>query len=126
VVRRAASAAPPSGAGSAGGGAGRTSSVGSALVLLSLIELARAVGVSDRIARSVGGAVLVAWFTLPMGEWLVGDMTVDFSVFILAGVITVVGATWLILYNGEALHRATTRVVQHFPAIAPVAKMAMA
>src|SRR5690606_16541905 len=44
--------------------------VGTGLVILSLVELARALGVGDRVARTVGGLVLVLWFLLPTADWL--------------------------------------------------------
>ncbi len=100
--------------------------VGAAFVLLSLVALARLLGVSDRLARSVGGALLIAWFILPMGDWLVGDMTMDFSVFVVAGLMVVVGATWLITYNAESLLHGSWRVIGRVPAVAPVLKMATA
>jgi len=106
--------------------AGLAFEIGSAIVLLSLIALARALGVGDRVARSVGGAALVVWFTLPMGDWLVGDMIVDFSVYVFAGMMVVVGATWVILYNAASMQRAATAVVQYVPGIAPSFKLAMA
>jgi putative ABC transport system permease protein len=100
--------------------------IGTGLVILSLVGLARALGVSDRAARSVGGLVLVVWFVLPMADWLVGDMVVDFSVFIVAGLLIVVGATWVILYNAAALQRLGMAALQRVPGIAPAGKLAMA
>jgi putative ABC transport system permease protein len=100
--------------------------IGTGVVILSLVGLARALGVSDRIARSVGGLVLIVWFVLPMADWLVGDMTVDFSVFIVAGLLIVVGATWVILYNAAALQGAVARLMRLLPGVAPAAKLAMA
>lgn len=91
-----------------------------------LLTLAVVLGASDRLARSVGGALLIAWFILPMGDWLVGEMTMDFSVFVVAGLMVVVGATWLITYNAESLLHGSWRVIGRVPAVAPVLKMATA
>ncbi|WP_217914710.1 ABC transporter permease [Miltoncostaea marina] len=100
--------------------------IGTGLVILALVALAGALGVPDRAARTVGGLVLVAWFTLPMGEWLIGDLVVDFSVFIVAGLLIIVGATWVILYNAAALQAGVARLMRHMPRVAPAAKLAMA
>ncbi len=100
--------------------------IGTGLVILSLVGLARALGVSDRLARSVGGLVLIVWFVLPMADWLVGDMVVDFSVFIVAGLLIVVGATWVILYNAATLQRAGMAALRRLPGIAPAGKLALA
>lgn len=100
--------------------------IGTAIVMLSLVELARTVGVGDRVARTIGGVVLVVWFVLPMGEWLVGDMTSDFSIFIVAGLMIVIGATWVILYNAQALQRGPLFLARRAPGSLPPVKMAMA
>ncbi len=100
--------------------------IGTGLVILSLVELARSAGVGDRAARTVGGIVLVVWMILPTGDWLVGDMTSDFSVFIVVGLLIVVGATWVIMYNAGALQRAAMVVLSRLPGIAPAGRLSMA
>ncbi|MEX2103250.1 MAG: hypothetical protein WD805_04735 [Gaiellaceae bacterium] len=70
--------------------------LGVSLTIFSLVPLARSAGVPDRTARTAGGLALVGWFVLPteVTEWLLGDLRMNFSIFILAGLAIVVGATW--------------------------------
>jgi putative ABC transport system permease protein len=100
--------------------------LGVSLIVLAVVGLARAAGVSDRIARSAGGLVLVLWFVFPFQQWLLGDMSTDFSIFILSGLVVVVGATWLIMYNADLLLRGASRAVGHLSGVAPVFRLAMA
>ena len=80
-----------------------TLGLGVSMIILSLVPIARGLGVPDRLARTAGGVGLVAWFVLPMGQWLLGDLKTNFSIFILAGIMIVVGATWAIMYNADIL-----------------------
>ena len=48
---------------------------------------------------------LVIWFVLPISRWLFGDLKVNFSIFILSGLMIVIGATWTIMYNADVLRR---------------------
>ena len=50
----------------------------------------------------------------------------DFSAWIVSGLMLVAGATWLIVYNADVLLGATMRVSAAIRALAPVLKMAMA
>jgi putative ABC transport system permease protein len=100
--------------------------LGVSVVILSLVPLARAAGVPDRAARTTGGLLLVAWFVLPMSEWLLGDLKTNFSIFILSGIMIVVGATWAIMYNADVLLGALGASLGRFRSLAPVLKMAIA
>jgi putative ABC transport system permease protein len=100
--------------------------LGIAIVILSLVPLARAAGVPDRAARTAGGLALVAWFVLPMDEWLLGELKTNFSIFILGGLMIVVGATWTIMYNADLLLGALNASLGRFRTVAPILKMAVA
>ena len=73
------------------------------LIVLGLVPIARALGLGERLAYTAAGLVLVAWFVLPMSRWLFGDMSSNFSIFVLAGLAIVVGASWAIMYNADVL-----------------------
>ena len=73
------------------------------LVILGLVPIARALGAPDRLVYTSAGLALVVWFTLPIERWLFGDLKTDFSMFILAGLAIVVGASWAIMYNADVL-----------------------
>ena len=40
---------------------------------------------------------------LPISRWLLGDLKLNFSIFLLGGLMIVVGATWTIMYNADVL-----------------------
>ena len=101
-------------------------SLGVSIVVLSLVPLARNAGVSDRRARTVAGLWLVLWFVLPMTRWLLGETKTDFSIFILSGLMIVIGATWVIMYNADFLLNGLNRLAGRSPRLAPVMKMSMA
>ncbi len=105
---------------------GITLGLGVSLTILSLVPLARVAGVSDRFARTVAGLALVAWFVLPTSRWLFGELTVDFSIFILSGLMIVIGATWTIMYNADVLLGALAWSLGRFRRLAPVLKMSIA
>ena len=54
---------------------------------------------------------LVAWLVLPVGRWLLfGTLSMDFSIFILSGIVIVAGASWALIYNADLLLGAVTAV----------------
>jgi putative ABC transport system permease protein len=90
------------------------------------VPFARTAGVSDRLARTSAGLWLLLWFVLPVTRWLLGETKTDFSIFILAGLMIVIGATWVIMYNADALLSALNRLAGRSTRLAPVMKMSMA
>ena len=54
------------------------------------------------------------------------DLSMDFSAWVVSGLMLVAGATWLIVYNADLLLGATMRVAGRIRSLAPVLKMAMA
>ncbi|HTK15190.1 MAG TPA: FtsX-like permease family protein [Acidimicrobiia bacterium] len=79
--------------------------LGASLVIVGSVPVLRALRLPDRIAYSVGGVGLVALWLLPFRviETLVPDATMDFSMWVVGGLIIVVGATWTVIYNADAL-----------------------
>jgi putative ABC transport system permease protein len=102
--------------------------LGVSLVIVGLVPIARAFGLGDRVTHTVGGLALVAWWLLPAGVYnaLVGTLTWDFSVWIIAGLIVVFGATWTIMYNADVALAAVTRATGRIRSLAPVVRMAVA
>src|SRR5215211_2657168 len=102
--------------------------LGVSLVLIGATALARAVGVGDRAAYTAGGLLLVAFWLLPFDalDALVGDMGMDFSVWIVSGLMVVIGATWVLMHNADVLLGAVMAVFGRIRALAPVLKLAMA
>jgi putative ABC transport system permease protein len=100
--------------------------LGVSLVLLSLVPIARMLGVGERLAHTGAGLLLVVWFTFPISRWLFGEMKVDFSIFVLGGLMIVIGATWTIMFNADVLLGALASTVGRVRSLAPVLRMAMA
>ena len=95
-------------------------------LVLGLTPIARVLGASDRIAYTAAGLALVAWFVLPMSRWLLGDLKTNFSMFILSGLAIVVGASWALMYNADAVSRALTATFGRNRRLAPVLKLSLA
>jgi putative ABC transport system permease protein len=110
----------------AGAKNGITLGLGVSITILSLVPLARLLGARERAAKTVAGLALVAWFVLPTSRWLFGELTVDFSIFILSGLMIVVGATWTIMYNADVLLGALAWSLGRSGRLAPVLKMSIA
>ncbi len=100
--------------------------LGVSLVILSLVPLARLLRAPDRLVHTAAGVALMAWFVFPFSRWLFGDMKVNFSIFVLGGLMIVVGATWTIMYNADVLLGALGATAGRIKSVAPVLRMAMA
>ena len=72
------------------------------------------------------GLALVVWFMLPSSRWLFGDLKVNFSIFLLGGLMIVIGATWVIVYNADVLLGAVASTFGRIRALAPILRMSIA
>ena len=103
--------------------------VGVSLALMTLIPVARALGMGERLAYTLGGLGLVVWWLLPFDvlETLTGEPPkMDFSIFIVSGLLVVLGAVWAIVYNADVLLAAVTTAFGRIRALTPVLRMAVA
>jgi putative ABC transport system permease protein len=100
--------------------------LGVSLVILSLVPLARLAGIRERPARTIGGLALVLWWVLPTTRWLLGQTSSDFSIAILSGLMVVIGASWTIMYNADALLGGLNATFGRSHRLAPILKMSMA
>src|SRR5581483_8758710 len=86
-----------------------------------------ALRVNQRAVRTGAGLALIVWFTVPaIRQHLFGAMNVNMGIFILAGLMIVIGATWTIMYNADVLLGALGSTFGRIRRIAPVVRMAMA
>ena len=101
--------------------------LGISVILLSTARLARAAGVPDRVAHTAGGLALVAFWLLPYSafNWIT-EFSFDFSVFLVGGLLLVVGATWTLMYNAPLLLAAAGWALGRVRALAPVLRLSMA
>ena len=103
--------------------------LGLSIVIISLVPLARAAGVPERLAYTVAGTLLVGWWLLPfdtMSAIAGRELSMDFSAWVVSGLMLVAGSTWLIVYNADVLLGATMRVARRIRPLAAVLKLAMA
>jgi len=103
--------------------------VGVSLAIVSLVPLARAAGLSERIAFTAAGGVLVTWWLLPfetMNAIAGRRLDMDFSAWTVSGLMVVAGITWVIVYNADIVLGVGMRVLGRVRALAPVVKMSMA
>ena len=110
------------------GGAATPLMLGVALLVISLVPFARLVGVPDRLAYTVAGLVNVVLWMLPWSAWesVFGPLRMDFSTWIVAGLMVVIGAVWVIVYNADLLLGAVMAVLGRIKALAPLLRMSMA
>jgi putative ABC transport system permease protein len=102
--------------------------LGCSLVLVGLVPIARRLGVGDRLANTVAGLAVVVLWMLPWStwEWVFGPLTMDFTTWIVAGLMVVVGSVWTIVYNADLLLGAVTGALGRIRALAPVLRISMA
>ena len=110
------------------GGAATPLMLGVSLVVIGLVPLARLAGAPDRLAYTLGGLVIVALWMLPWSvwEWVFGPLSMNFSTWIVAGLMIVVGAVWTIIYNADVLLALVMRVAGRVRGLAPLLRISMA
>jgi putative ABC transport system permease protein len=96
--------------------------VGVSLVIVSLVPIAVAVGLSERVADTAGGAALVVWLPLPFSVYkaIVPELSMDFSTWVANGLLVVVGAAWLIVFNADLILGGIMRLFGRIKGLAPV------
>jgi putative ABC transport system permease protein len=100
--------------------------LGVSLVILGLVPVLEALGVPRRAVHTGAGLALLVWFVLPISRWLFGEMKVNFSIFILGGLMIVIGASWTIMYNADILLGALASTAGRVRSLAPVMRMSVA
>jgi putative ABC transport system permease protein len=100
--------------------------VGVSVLVLSAVPLLSLAGLPDRPVRTGAGLALVLWFTLPIPRLLLGQLKTNFSLFIFGGLMIVIGATWVIVYNADLLLGGLSATFGRIRPLAPVLRMAVA
>ena len=112
-------------------GAGSSSAtalmLGISLILIGLVPILRLIGVSERIAYTSCGLAIAVAMLLPWSVWesVFGQISMDYSTWIISGLMTVIGTVWVLVYNADIILRAVSYVLSRFGSAAPVAKMAI-
>ena len=102
--------------------------LGVSLVLLGLVPLLRVAGVSDRIAYTTCGGAIVVALMLPWNLWeaVFGTLAMNFSTWIVAGLMIIVGAVLILVYNADVLLGIAMRVFGRIRSLTPVLRMSIA
>jgi putative ABC transport system permease protein len=102
--------------------------LGISLLIVSVVPLARMAGVNDRLAFTVAGLALIVLWMMPWSWYdaIFGTVSMDFSTWIAAGLMVVIGAVWTIVYNADVLLGGTMRVLGRIGALAPLLRISMA
>ena len=102
--------------------------LGVSLALMSLIPLLRLAHVPERIAFTSCGLAVVVFLLLPWRvlEAVFGTLAMNFSTWIVAGLMIVVGTVWVIVFNADLLLGGFVRVFGRIRGLAPVLRMSMA
>ena len=84
--------------------------LGISLVLVGLVPLLRLVGVPERAAYTSCGLAISVAMLLPWDIWesVFGQMSMDYSTWIVSGLMTVIGAVWVMVYNADLILRAVS------------------
>ena len=103
--------------------------LGIATFTIGAVPVVQALGVPQRIAYTVSGLVIVVVCLLPF-DWLdtlAGtDLRMNFSVWIVSGILLVLGASWVIVYNADLLLGGVTGVVGRIRALTPILRLSIA
>ena len=102
--------------------------LGIAIALVGTVPILRALGVPERLAFTAVGLTVVVLLMLPWDAWeaVFGELRMDFSSWIAAGLAIVVGAVWVVVYNADVLLGAAMRMLGRIRGLAPILRLAMA
>jgi putative ABC transport system permease protein len=103
-------------------------SFGVALVLMSLVPLLRLARVPERLAYTGCGFAILLFLLLPwrVVEAIFGELAMDFTTWIVSGLLIVVATVWVIVFNADLLLGGLMRVLGRFKSLAPVLRMSIA
>jgi putative ABC transport system permease protein len=99
--------------------------LGVSLIIIGAVPVLRRLGVPDRAAYTIPGIVLVIYWLLPF-DTFISDLSMDFTIFILSGIMVVTGAIWVVMYNSDILLGRSTAVISRLRGLAPAIKTAVA
>ena len=101
--------------------------LGVSLILIGLVPMLRLIGVSERIAYTSCGLAIAVAMLLPWSVWesVFGQISMDFTTWVVAGLMTVIGAAWVMVYNADVILGAAGLVLSRFGTLLPVVKMAI-
>jgi putative ABC transport system permease protein len=102
--------------------------IGVSLLIAGLVPVLRAFGVSERVAYTSCGLAIAGLLMLPWWIWekVFGPLSMNFSTWIAAGLMIVIGAVWVIVFNADILLGLAMSVFGRIRSLAPILKISMA
>jgi putative ABC transport system permease protein len=101
--------------------------LGVSLILVGLVPILSVAGVPERVAYTSCGLAIAVANLLPWSVWedVFGQMAMDFSTWIVSGLMTVIGAVWVMVYNADLILRSVSFALSRFGKVVPVTRMAI-
>lgn len=101
--------------------------LGISLLFFALVPISRWLGASDRAAFTLSGGLIVAWWLLPASvtQAFLPEMSSDFNVFIIGGLIAVTGATWVVMFNSDIVSNLILATVGRVRSLTPMLRTAL-
>jgi putative ABC transport system permease protein len=102
--------------------------LGCSVVAIGMVPVLRALRVNDRIAFSSAGLAIVVMWLLPFRvvEAIVPGAQMDFSMWVVGGLLIVLGAVWTVIYNADILLGATMKIFGRIRSWSAVLRLSMA
>jgi putative ABC transport system permease protein len=102
--------------------------LGCSLIAVGSVPILRAMHVSDRVAYTAAGLAVVVLWLLPFRtvETLVPGAQMDFSIWVVGGLLIVLGAVWVVIYNADVLLGAAMRLFGRIRSWSAVLRLSMA
>ncbi len=102
--------------------------LGTSLFIIGASLLALRLGLRERLAYSIAGLGLVAWWLLPADvlSSILPEMKQGIEMFFLSGIMIVLGAVWAVVYNMDLLLAATVATVGRIKGLTPIVRIAVA
>ena len=101
--------------------------LGVSLLIFAAIPISRSVGAPDRLAFTVAGGLIVVLWLLPwrIVESVTGNLGSDINIWVVGGLITVIGMTWLVMYNSDLVVSGALASLGRVRGLAPILKTAL-
>jgi putative ABC transport system permease protein len=98
---------------------------GLSLILIGAALVARVLGVSDRVAFSASGIILLALWLTPASITTPADMARGPEMFFVSGIALVVAGVWLVIFNADVILRVVVALFGRIKNLPPVLKTAV-
>jgi putative ABC transport system permease protein len=98
---------------------------GLSLILIGAALVARVLGISDRVAFSASGIILLALWLTPASITTPADMARGPEMFFVSGIALVVAGVWLVIFNADVILWVVVALFGRVKGLPPVLKTAV-